>query len=210
MYELFVYLILFVSLSVLLFTHPTFQAALTPFVFISLFAKILICVFVDNYDDWKPSPVMTSSSEKPTTLLSTLQLLHICKWQEVMLRWRPPLRNWDSLSVFCLSSQTLPSYLISLLTCFISAAGSRSESLVRFNHSLLVALPAALGSQENVEVRRIPTRTEVHDYTRWRLILAGTCRGGSRGCLSTSPFANDAQFFVRACPWLLSRRTFNR
>lgn len=155
---------------------------------ITFLQNIDLCICCELW--WgKSGPVMSPSSEKPTLLLSTLQLSHICKWQEVMLGWRLPLRNWGSLSVFYLSSQALPSSLISLLTCFISAARSHSESPVKFNHSLLVALPAAVGNQENTEVRRIPTRTEVCDYTD-----PGThVRRGSWGCLNIRLLAKDAR-----------------
>lgn len=49
----------------------------------------------------------------------------------------------------------LPSPLASSLTCCISAARSRSKSSVRFNHYPRMVLPAALGKQENVDVRQI-------------------------------------------------------
>lgn len=96
-------------------------------------------------------------------------LLYVCERQEVMLRWRQPLRNWDSPFLFSyLSSQTLPwlpppasPWLVSLLTCFISAAESRSESPVRFNHSPARGASSCCGKAGRTwrEVKRISTRT---------------------------------------------------
>lgn len=77
-----VHLILLGALSALLFAGATFQAAVVPSGFISLFRGILICVSVDNYGDWKPSPVMTSWLEKRA---SPLRLLRVCDWQRAML-----------------------------------------------------------------------------------------------------------------------------
>lgn len=69
---------------------------------------------------------------------------------------------------------------VSLLTCFISAARSRSWSPVRFNHCLHMAFPAVLRNQENMDVRQIPTRTE-----RWLVDLGGLCWGRRWGCSKT-------------------------
>lgn len=117
-------------------------------------------------------------TQKPTALPSACQLLRTSKWQKVMLRWRLPLRYWDRLPALCLSSKTPLSSPVTSLMRFISAAGSRSWSPVRFNHCLHMVFPAALGNQENVDVRQIATRTE-----RWLVDLGGLCQGRNWGCL---------------------------
>lgn len=88
---------------------------------------------------------MTSSHKYPTALPSARQLLRTSKWQKVMVRWRLPLRYWVRLPFLCLSSKTPPSTPVPLLTCFISAAGSRSWSPVRFNHCLTHGVPSCFG-----------------------------------------------------------------
>lgn len=73
-----------------------------------------------------------------------LQYFQLCsiptfaKWQKVMLRWRLPVRNWDSLPASIFHPRHVkifPPYLITSLTCFISVGVSRSESPVSFNHT---------------------------------------------------------------------------
>lgn len=130
-----------------------------------LFVYVLICTscWQSQMTDGEPACCDDSIGEIVSSLL------HVCERQEVMLRWRQPLRNWDSPFLFSyLSSQTLPRlpppaspWLVSLLTCFISAAESRSESPVRFNHSPARGASSCCGKAGRTwrEVKRISTRT---------------------------------------------------
>lgn len=124
----------------------------------------------------KRRPVMTPSHRNLTALPPARRLLCTSKWQKVMLGWRLPLRYWDmapSSVSFIRDTPPLPaSSPVSLLTCFISAAGSRSWSPVRFNHCLHMGFPAALGNKEYVDVRQIPSRTE-----KWLFDLGGLRHG---------------------------------
>lgn len=135
------------------------------------------------------------SKRIPTTLLSTLQILQ--KKQKVMLRWRLPARNRDSLSVSIFHSRhvkTFPSYLICLLTCFISPADHTGRA-----QSVLITLCLSSFQRPLLQLwktRRTRRRDEyqIHDYTHWQRILdpvRWSYRGKDQSKLEKYDFLNQ-------------------
>lgn len=138
------------------------RAALMPSVFISLLSKILICVFVVNYDGESRALWCLHRQKNPPCCFQLFSSLTSANgrrwcWGEGCL-WETETAS--PFSIFHPRLSPPPSSL-----CW--HASYRLPGHIRRAQSgliTLVALPAAVGNQENVEVRRIPTRTEVYDY----------------------------------------------